>query len=228
MKRTNVADQREPITYRAAVRNFRSLLSEIDEDARLASQNWYLRQHNEIARLANLHGATIPLEANYHMVAALSPGCPWDRNLTDYCDLLDALASNEIETFRPQTYPNQKRKAILIYSLAECHDIAWRGILRGPKERAFAENLTYPEAEHMVTIDFHVWSIAANTRWTHNTLPKNFTVLERREVDRAIRTVAQENKLKACELQAILWEHWRETRKAPRFLKQQVGKDKSS
>lgn len=208
------------ITYRTAVRNIRNLLAEIPESTRLESQNWYLRAHQTIALMecpfVTELGGSLEQEAKCHIVAALSPGSVWTRNLEDARHLIARYPN--LYDFRPNTYPAQAAKAIRILQLALASEEAWRTVLKGPKERAFAQNLAYPEAERELTLDFHAYSIASNFRWTHETVPQ-FGVAAKAAVERAYRTVAAENNLKVCQLQAVTWEWWRKTRPAPRFQK---------
>jgi len=213
------------ITYRTALRNIRKLYAEIPQADRDASVNWYLRAHNEIKAIgARYPWYEAPIEAYCHVVAALSPGVKWQSNLEDFAKLLELMEGDPNGTllpwFKPRTYPAQKDKAITILSRARHWDKSghWSEVLKGPKERAFAHNLAYPEAERELTLDFHAYSIACNTRWTSQSVPQ-FKVAERAAIDRAYRKVAEENKLKACQLQAITWEWWRKTRPAPRFHK---------
>jgi hypothetical protein len=210
------------ITYRTAVRNIRKLYAEIPQQDRDDSVNWYLRAHNRIdaiVRDRQFAHYKLNAEKGSHIVAALSPGCRWDRNIIDFVDLLRRHATMELmRGFKPGTYPAQAQKAIRILELAAADIDDWRDILKGPKERAFAHNLAYPEAERELTLDFHAYSIACNVRWTSQSVPQ-FRVQERADIDRAYRTVARENNLKACQLQAITWEWWRKTRPAPKVKK---------
>lgn len=207
------------ITYRTAVRNIRKLYAEIPQADREASVNWYLRAHNEIrARYAKyeLYQDYPDLQEGLcHVVAALSPGVRWDTNLEDFERLLSVWP--ECENVSVRTYPAQRDKASrILLGVTQAVKTNWREILKGPKERAFAHNLAYPEAERELTLDFHAISIATNYRYTYDTAPQ-LKVAERAAIDRAYRAVAAENNLKACQLQAITWEWWRKTRPAPRF-----------
>lgn len=206
------------LNYRTAVRNVRNLYAEVPQEDRENTVNWYLTAHGLIRKIADHAGyrdvETTPL---CHVVAALSPGARWSRNLQDFKDLLWYRSENRLSSFRPQTYPAQGIKATVILQRALAGE-NWGSVLKGPKERAFAHNLAYPEAEQDLTLDFHAFSIAAGTRWAHATVPA-FHVGERAAVERAYRQVAKENKLKVHQLQAITWEWWRKTRKAPRGTK---------
>jgi hypothetical protein len=200
------------ITYRKALWDIRALYAEIPLVERDASVNWYLHAHNAVRAItARYPQHRLPEEAQFHMVAALSPGCKWEHNLIDY----EAVLSGR-PAFRPRTYPAQAAKALLILSRANAGRDDWSAVLRGPKERAFAHNLAYPEAERELTLDYHAYSIACNVRWTTKTCPQ-FRVAERAAIARAYRKVAEENRLKACQLQAITWAWWRKTRPAPRI-----------
>lgn len=208
------------ITYRTAVRNIRKLYAEIPQKDREDSVNWYLRAHNQID---SLRIPAVPQEAACHIVAALSPGAKWASNIEDFAWLQHIWENGKLADFKPRTYPAQGKKAIAIMQ-AIWSRTEWRDILKGPKERAFAHNLAYPEAENELTLDFHAYSIACNVRWTSQSVPKKFRAAERAAIDRAYRTVARENNLKACQLQAITWEWWRKTRPVQKAKKGKKAK----
>lgn len=167
--------------------------------------NWYALQRDEIERLAFDHGVSIRTAVG--IVASLSPGCEWQRNL----DLADRMLHSG-DCSHP--YGDAIRKARAIRDGGDPSDV-----LRGRKVRSFYRNLLYPNRPGPVTIDRHAFDIAlCGPNPEVRKRGKGPSVADRKILDRpggyqlvaaCYRTAARRLGLDPHTLQAITWEHFR-------------------
>lgn len=142
------------------------------------------------------------------VIAALSPGCVWERNQEDAVGLLWGVSG-----YKPMTYPANIRKAKRIVALNGQSEAEVLATLRpykwtGQKSYAFYHNLRYPLKDEHVTVDRHAIAIALGR------VPQLFErKINQSQYDRysdAYREVASKVGLRVQELQAATWVHWRE------------------
>lgn len=161
---------------------------------------WYEAAHTFASGLATDY--RIPLSAACGVIAALSPGCEWGRNLR----LAEQLVSTG-NCAHPYGGPiNQARKAL---SGVNFHDIP-----KGParKTRAFYECILSPKDAYEVCIDRHALSVAFGLRLSEKELkwlqkPGAYDL-----ATSAYRSVALDVGLAANVVQAVTWCYWRRTK----------------
>jgi hypothetical protein len=94
-------------------------------------------------------------------------------------------------------------KALEIYDGAD-----WRRVLKGPKERSFADNISNPKRSQAVTVDRHavkvaLGSIADRDKYGPEMIIQRAGVYE--TISQAYRDAAKELGMLPLELQAITW-----------------------
>lgn len=157
--------------------------------------DWYSRTHTAARALDadNVQRAA-------GILAALSPQCPWSRNL----DLANRVYA---EGFASGTLGNSCRAADAIFNGADPLDV-----LRGPKVRAFFATILDPTDPHAVVIDRHAFAIAIG----RTADDKDLKVLARKggyeRFAQAYRDAASVLGVAPSTVQAVTWVVWRQTR----------------
>jgi len=133
--------------------------------------------------------------------SALSPNNRWERNKFDVEQMIQAFKwGRSINSFKVCTYGANKRKAWRI--LSEGATI----VAKSPKTHAFAMNIGRLSDKH-VTID--MWHIRACLCTTSEGIVDDVTTSitpnQYRRVEAITARVAQENKLKPYQAQAVIW-----------------------
>lgn len=119
------------------------------DEERAAGATWYEDARAHADRLARKHGVT--LRQAVGIIAALSPGCSWDRNLV--------LAEHMLITADcSHPYGDAISKARRILQ-GEDPNL----VLGGRKVRSFYRNILYPALPGPVTIDRHAMAICVAT-----------------------------------------------------------------
>lgn len=120
-----------------------------------AGRMWYADARQSCERLAQKHEYTLEQVAG--VVAALSPHCPWGRNLLDAANVLRSVNTGTPEKFtRVSTFGLNKEKAFRIARGEPPADV-----LRGPKVTSFFTCLMQPDHPTAVVVDGHavaIWS----------------------------------------------------------------------
>lgn len=135
--------------------------------------------------------------------AALSPNNDYLGNLRDAERLLAAAsAGDSIDSFKVSTYGHNKRKAWAVANGAEPLDL-----IVANKTRSFFLNVNDPRDPVPVTVDGHMINIYRNQRVNLVGLraPKSIYA----EIADAVRCLAAETGYIPCEIQAIVWQKWR-------------------
>jgi hypothetical protein len=163
---------------------------------------WYRTVHERAAALADETGLSIAQVCG--VISALSPACEFGLNLRQAEALCRQWAEGgPLDEVVLSTYGKQQAKAKRIVSLAGHHTAADVGLLLGKralKTLAFFYNILNPDESTSVTIDVHIIAsmdfsgqFVQGALWCYNRISKAF------------QAVAEELRLRPCELQAIVW-----------------------
>jgi hypothetical protein len=180
--------------------NTREVFTSATRDQYEQGLAWYRTANGEGKRLARLY--KVPLARACETIAALSPSVAWDRNLYEASLVLEAAVTHA-ECPTVSTYGPMKQIA---WNVAR-GEARLTDVCKGPKVRAFADNLTRPDASSEVTIDRHAVACACGTPDVPNA---GLTALWYRRIAEVYRTLAEETGLRPCEVQAIVWVTWRD------------------
>lgn len=134
-------------------------------------------------------------------LAALSPRNKWERNKLDLLALCKNDTSHKYGTFKAMV-----NKAMHVLTLTNRNDIL--EALNGPKICAFFDNI-YDENSQLVTVDFHMHHIAIGHVLPEDERP-HLNKSDYDLIQKTIESIAEQQKLRPYELQAILWVTWRE------------------
>ncbi len=172
---------------------------------RRAGREWYGKAHAWSERLADRY--QIPVSAAAGVIAALSPGLEWLRNVQDAYTLTLAWSRGEdIPTVG--TYGRRNvQKAVDILQGFEPLDI-----LGGHKVRSFYGNIIDPTNVVPVTIDRHAKSLAlslASGRTGAASVDTIVTASEYEGLAELYREAASRLHLVPNQLQAITWIAWK-------------------
>jgi hypothetical protein len=154
---------------------------------------WYNQAHAQCQELSDRHG--VPLEKVAAIVAVLSPGTAWERNIRD---------AESIIQYREQatvtTYGANKAKACAILDSSNYYQF-----VRGNKVQSFHSNILYPETSESVTLDRHMLRFILKPR-NDKELNKIFSSSRNYQaIASRIRRKAHKMNIRPCQLQAMLW-----------------------
>lgn len=153
---------------------------------------WYQVAHTVAYNLAIEYSRSLSSIAG--IIAALSPGCQWTRNIFDTISVLEN-GSNAITA----TYGPNKNKAVTIDMGNAPLDI-----LGGHKTRSFYHNMLSPHRDNHVTIDRH--AARAGCDWHKEYTPQKFTKTNKYYVLKdAYHSIARQEKMLGHQTQAIAW-----------------------
>ena len=166
---------------------------------------WYpeaRRIVNEWAVTYGYHPETVAC-----VIAAISPQCPWPRNLI----IADDILARRYPSIGAIKVNIAKAEALRDDKLTEKHDYQFSGVCRrmreafptGPKVNNFAQNLAGDNA--VVTVDTHAMQAALNdVKSTYTLKWAPYNVFARCYVDAAKRIGRA-----PAEFQAIIWHTWK-------------------
>ena len=175
-----------------------TLYSQANKDQMERGLHWYGDAHTLARALAKLGNVTVEQAAG--VIAALSPACPWERNIMEAQWL---LTGNENVSFT--TYPANVDKAYRIKSGGKPLDI-----LGGKKVRSFYALIINPSDPYSVCVDRHAVECITHRKWRSDQEKQSFL---RSQYDRAadvFRSLAAELDLLPHQVQAITWTVQRE------------------
>lgn len=188
------------ITRETAEANIRAVLAQATPAEVQSGRQWYWEAREQTATLAVQF--SIPLKCACHIVAALSPGIRWERNI-EAARLVCSGKEGAIDGYGANVA--KARKILESYR----RFLPWDHLLSGPKVTSFAETIFNPDTEDIdVVLDVHAISIALGKRYTVRTVP-DLRKEERARIDAAYRRVAKKQGLRPHQLQAITWVVWR-------------------
>lgn len=166
---------------------------------------WYLTAQAQARRLASRY--ELPLSTSVGVIAALSPGLEWLRNVVDAETLIKAFMAND-ELPMVGVYGRRNcGKALEILRGAD--PVA---ILGGLKVRSFYANLLQPDNPDPVTIDRHAYCLAHGIRSERSgaaSVDVYLTPKRYRETAEAYREIAADLDLLPNQLQATTWLAWK-------------------
>lgn len=161
--------------------------------------SWY-DDAREFCRMLSIE-TNKPMIAICAALAALSPRNKWERNKQDLKALCYGDDMHKFGTFKAMV-----NKAKHVLTLTNREDIL--EALNGPKICAFFDNI-YDENSQMVTVDFHMHHIAIGHVMPEDERP-NLNKSDYDMIQKTIESIAEQQKLRPYELQAILWVTWRD------------------
>jgi len=161
---------------------------------------WYSNAHLEALRIVS----PIP-EVAAGMVAAMSPGMLWERNIPAAGKVRDVSIDDNMRNCAGLgvRWTNGLNKAVRILR-GESPDT----VLGGRKVRAFYACLVNPRDDYAVCVDGHAFAIWSGRRVTLDQTP-NLTEKRYETIARAYRKVAKEMNMLPMQVQAITWVVWR-------------------
>jgi hypothetical protein len=186
-------------------RNIRQVFDNATTDERREGMGWYLKAHVETEAMASKYRFTTAQTCG--VIAALSPGRQWDKNLEDAETLLNAfkrgLRRRDLPLVGSYGWRNVEKAENILLSGEPLL------FLSGPKTRAFYQCLVNPwkPDDRAVCVDRHAFSVAFGARLAENQMPRDKAGYER--VARAYRRTSDDLQLAPHVLQAITWISWR-------------------
>lgn len=193
------------LLVRNQVKNIVSVYKQAYEHEIEAGMLWY-KQANEFAvYLHKKHG--VDFVAACGIISAMSPGVTWDRNKIDAEDIIKQLSrGKKVNPYRYATYPNNARKAELIYHKTNDNDV-YKILLgkTGYKTASFFMNILGDLTKY-VTVDRHAYK-AANNIYEGGSV----TVTPRmyRDTVSAYIQAAEVLSIEPAQLQAVVWVTYR-------------------
>ncbi len=165
------------------------------EASDLADADWYRAARTFAEGLASVHG--LSLEAAAGIVAALSPTCPWDRNMV----LAETMSATGDCRHRSG---DAIRKARRIRAGEAPLDV-----LGGRKVRSFYGCILDPENAGLVCVDRHAYDVAVGDVTSDAERKSLESDAGYARIADAYRRAAAKVGLLPQELQAITWCQWR-------------------
>jgi hypothetical protein len=189
--------------------NLYRLYNQATEEEKQQGREWYMHAHEYARTLSERYGVTLWQAAG--VLAALSPGCNWERN--------KAIAEELIAAYkRGNPLPlvgSYGRK-----NVRKCERIL-RGspvmfVLGGDKVISFYHNILDPLSPSFVTIDRHAYDALQGTRTPED---KRFEIKHKRyrDAESAYTSAAATLGLLPSQLQATLWLTWRRLHQPERY-----------
>lgn len=193
------------ISHKRMVTNIRDVFNSAAPQERLEGMNWYLKAHVEANAMATKY--RIPTAQAVGVVAALSPGNVWERNLEHARLLINDFKAGLRGADLPLVGSYGRNNVTKSERILLGEDP--RDVLGGLKVRAFYECLLNPwnPADSAVCIDRHAKSIAMGYRVLDkdaSVSPKQYAL-----ISAAYRAAANELQLAPHQIQAITWVAWR-------------------
>jgi len=195
---------------RRVERNILTVYALANDTDRAEGLFWYSKAHDTARVMAEKHG--IPLQRAVGVIAAISPGCPWGRNVM------------EAEEFIKAYVGGYKLPSVGVYgrrNVAKARRIlngeSPDSVLHtktGPKVWAFYNNILSPTASQELTIDRHAKCLAYNLGSVKRGSASNDSQaivgrVEYRYLVRHYRVLANRLGLVPHQLQAITWVTWK-------------------
>ena len=180
------------------------------EEERAQGLTWY---NDAAAHCFNLSlKYDMPLEKVIGIIAALSPRCPWNRNVIETDSLIQTRGRSKVTT-----YLSNKKKALAI--LRGTHPL---NILNGHKVKTFYDNLSDPINSQSVCIDSHIIACWFNktdlSKAFLNAIfhPRGSKRIVIEQIKKAIIDLSILYHFKPLQVQAIIWIVWKRiTRNKP-------------
>jgi hypothetical protein len=183
--------------------NLKEIWETISLSSFIEGKDWYWEAHKICQDIADEYNK--PIEEVVGVCAALSPQKSWDENVKLVKNYMyDALSFkghtgvmiSKAHLIAMYTYFYKDRKAYI------------ERILSGDKIVNFFNNILNPYDRSYVCIDRHHIQLATQDYKLTRITPKQYEFIKQETIN-----FANEVNLIPCELQAILWTHFRKTKK---------------
>lgn len=174
------------------IENLRRIFNDATEDDLEAGIGWYATAHSLAQDIAYRCDMTVDQVAG--VIAALSPQNRWPSNLIDAAAYCEAANTGNPKPSARTFLLNQERAWVIANGTAD-----WREVLKGPKVRAFAANIS--GNLEPVTVD--LWATRAATGDPKAGSPKNEK--QRQAIQSAYAVLADETGLLPAQFQAVIW-----------------------
>jgi hypothetical protein len=162
-------------------------------DELVCGLNWYRDANCEADRLSQEKG--ILIEQSAGIIAAMSPGLRWDRNVEAAERIIQ---SRSLDGLGIRWYDGVRKAKRILRGHSPCE------VLKGNKVKAFYHCICHPQNETSVCCDGHAYSIWAGRRITLDDVPPmNNRLYHRIASDYVI--VSRDLSVSPCQLQAITW-----------------------
>lgn len=199
------------------VRNILEVWDGATPEQRTAGAEWYRDAHGYAADMA--HDAKLPVSVVAGVIAALSPGNRWERNLGDAKAVIASWAMGKSRVHPAcSTWPSNVRKAKRILDLDGNPDTPITSILNGPKVTAFFWQILLPNRSARwweealgyvpVTIDGHAVNIARADRRPLSDVSVNLS--QYRNLVASYVLASRKVGVAPSVLQATTWVAWRD------------------
>jgi hypothetical protein len=184
--------------------NYQKLWREIDKYD-LQHVNWYVEANTYLSQIAeHFH---IDLEVVAGITSALSPGCPWKRNVTETYQFIKSNSKCRVTTY------DNGLKARKILRLKRKFYWKITNILNGAKIAPFYIALMNPKNNGIPVIDTHMIRAWINNPGL-NTKHREFKRIysnnkEMNKMKEACIEIANKHSLNIHSVQAVLWSRWK-------------------
>lgn len=195
---------------RRVERNILSVYALANDGDKLEGMTWYTSAHEIAKGLAGKHG--ISVDKCVGVIAAISPGCPWSRNVMEAEEFIRAYTLG-ISLPNVGVYGRRNvSKARRILNGEACEAVLHTKT--GPKIWAFYNNILSPLTSQELTIDRHAkclaWGFSSGKKGSASDDSKAIVgKAEYRYLVRHYRELASRLGLVPHQLQAITWVTWK-------------------
>ena len=167
---------------------------------RKAGKAWYKDAQSFTKRISKKYG--IDRDAVAGILSALSPNNKWDRNKYDAEQIIihHQRGFKTCTGIKVCTYNANKEKAWKI--IKEGRSII---TAKSPKTHAFAMNVGRLSPKHVTIDKWHIRACLCNPGQGIVPTAETVTPIQYRRVEALTTEIAEEQKMKAYELQAIIW-----------------------
>lgn len=183
------------------VDNLHKLYAQSDDIDQREGRLAYTRYRKVMVAFADYYG--FPLHATTSAFVALSPNNDYHGNLRSLASVLQGVREGRPNAQITVTTFNACRDRAIDY-VAGRRDFL--KTVKGPKIRAFRDNILRPNTSRLVTVDGHMiaaWHDKALTMKDASRLMKNRT--QYWEIEEGIRYLAAMKDMAPCQMQAVLW-----------------------
>lgn len=162
---------------------------------------WYNTAHRSAKAIGARYGLSVDVVAT--VIAILSPGNLWERNINDAANLIDAhVNGRSMESVAVSTY-NQNKKKACSYLAGTLANVWTR---RSRKTHAFAALIVDPTSD-FVCIDGHAYNIALGECRSLKSVPTIGLAVYATLTD-AYRMAAADAGVIPQQMQAVTWVAW--------------------
>jgi hypothetical protein len=183
---------------REIVRNLQSWIDIATRKQMREGKAWYKEAQQFTRYLSKTHKVDRYIVAA--VTSALSPNNKWERNKIDANSLIYAfMTGRSIDSFKVCTYNANKRKAWAI--MTDGAEIA----AKSPKTHAFAMNIGRLSEKHVTIDKWHIRACLCQPGEGIVDTAESVTSAQYRRIEAITAKLAEENKLKAYQLQAVIW-----------------------